>query len=186
MKKLIEILDANLKTKRPDYYSKLNPGLTDEKIKQLEEKYHFVLPDELKELYKWKNGQQENCYSSLINNSMFLSLESAFSSKEILDGMIGSDFEIVNWWNENWFPIFDNGGGDHICYDAKGIFTGESGQIIEFWHADHDRNVIFPNFVSLMEAISHFYDSTPIEKFTKDLFYEVQSPEGYPKRFEVK
>ena len=30
---------------------------------------------------------------------------------------------IDNWWNENWIPIFHNGGGGHICYDMIGIFT---------------------------------------------------------------
>lgn len=61
-------------------------------------------------------------------------LKEALDISQKLSAMIGTDFEIENWWNEHWIPVFHNGGGDYICYDTKGIFTGNKGQIIEFWH----------------------------------------------------
>ena len=112
-------------------------------------------------------------------------LENVFNSKETMDGMIGSDFEIENWWNENWFPLFENYGGDNICYDNEGTFTGQCGQIVEFWHADNDRNVIYPDLLSFLEAVAKFYDSIPVEDFDDHLDYEIKSPEGFPLRFIV-
>jgi cell wall assembly regulator SMI1 len=185
MQKLLAILDSNLKTKRPDFYSKLNPALTGEQISELENKFHFTLPDALKEIYKWKNGQRDDCYSGFISNSMFMPLENVFRSKEIMDGMIGYDFEIENWWNKNWFPIFDNGSGDTICYDNEGIFTGQQGQMLEFRHADNDRNVIFPDLFTFFEAIVKCYDGLKAEKHDSSQFCDIQSPEGFPKKFIV-
>jgi len=185
MQKPIEILDHAIKTKRPDFHSRLNRGLTDFEIAKLEDKFHFILPYDLKELYKWKNGQSENCFDTFISNSMFMPLENVFESKHCSDAMIGSDFEIENWWNENWFPIFHDGGGNHICYDDEGTFTEGRGQILEFWHADNDRNVIFPNLLSFLESIAKFYAITEAEDFDGHQEYCIQSPEGFPKRFIV-
>lgn len=43
MKNQLQILDNNLKTLRPEYYSSLNEPLTAEEIKHLEEKYGIQL-----------------------------------------------------------------------------------------------------------------------------------------------
>lgn len=105
----------------------------------------MVLPGDLKTLYQWKNGQQQDCVGSFVTNSMFQPLEDVLKDNKVLTSMIGYDFEIENWWNAHWLPVFSNGGGSYICYDLKGVFTGESGQLVEFWKADNDRNVIAPD-----------------------------------------
>jgi cell wall assembly regulator SMI1 len=99
--------------------------------------------------------------------------------------MIGFDFEIENWWNQNWIPIFQNGGGDSICYDLKGIFTQKRGQLIEFWHADNDRNVIAPTLEAFFRKIIEFYEKKKQNK-EFDEYFEIEQIENYPKRFIVK
>lgn len=183
MKKQLELLDTYLRTARPDFYSKLNDPLKEDEIKALEERFNSELPDDLKALYQWKNGQKDECYNSFVNNSIFMPLEDAFDSAEELTSMIGSDFEVENWWNENWIPIFHNGGGDHICYDMGGTFTGQKGQLIEFWHADNDRNVIAPNLRSFVEAINQFYKAKEVEEF--DEYFEIENIKDFPQRFYV-
>ena len=148
MEKQLKLLDIQLKRLRPDFYSSLNEPLN------------------IKELYQWKNGQKDGCYESFVNNSMFLQLEEALDTAQEFTSMIGSDFEI-----ENWIPIFHNGGGDRICYDMIGIFTDQPGQLIEFWHADNDRNVIFPSLNVFIEAINKFY--------------EMKTPADYDQVFEI-
>jgi cell wall assembly regulator SMI1 len=97
--------------------------------------------------------------------------------------MIGVDFDVEDWWNDKWIPIFHSGGGDYICYDSGGIFTGLHGQLIEFWHADSDRNIIAPSLDAFIESIIRYYQNTPKEAF--DEFFETEPIKGYPKRFSL-
>ncbi len=177
-------LDRHISSLRPDYYPDLNRALTDEEIASLEFKYSITLPADLKQLYKWKNGQKELSFDSFVNNSTFIPLEQALDTARNNTGMIGSDFDIKNWWNEHWIPVFHNGGGDYICYDAGGVFTGEKGQLIEFWHADNDRNVIAPNLQQFLSGLNDYYTATPEDAF--DEYFEVAAIKGFPKKFKVK
>lgn len=79
--------------------------------------------------------------------------------------------------------MFHNGGGDYICYDCEGTFTGNSEQIIEFWHADSDRNAIAPNLEVFLSQLNTYFERNSIEDF--DEYFEVEKVEGYPKKFIV-
>ena len=97
--------------------------------------------------------------------------------------MIGFDFDIENWWNEKWIPIFHNGAGDYICLDTGGIFTGREGQLIEFWHADKDRNIIAPTLELLLSKLNHYYETIQPKDF--DEYFTTESLKDYPKRYKV-
>ena len=153
-------LNKNIRETRPEYYSKLQNPLTEQEISELETKYNKTLPPDLKELYLWKNGQRQDCYKAFVNNSMFEPLENVLARCTELTEMIGYDFEIENWWNENWLPIFSNGGGSYICYDLKGIFTGQKGQIVEYWKGDNDRSVIAPSLADFLDSLNQYYEKT--------------------------
>ncbi len=182
MNNLLQQLDLNLKNLRPEYYSELNQPLNDLEIDILEENYQIKLPTNIRELYKWKNGQKQNCYLALVNNSMFLSLEQSLEIAKKNTAMIGLDFEIENWWNEKWIPIFHNGNGDYICYDLEGVFTGLCGQLIEFWHADYDRNVISPSIDIFIQTLNIYLESNAVF----DEFYSIKRKiDNYPKRFKL-
>ena len=165
MKSELEKLDKNIKEKRPEYYAILQKPLSEKEISELETKYNIKLNSDLKELYLWKNGQSQSNSKAFVNNSMFEPLEYVLSGNKEFTEMIGYDFEIENWWNKNWLPIFSNGGGSYICYDLKGIFTGEKGQLIEYWNADNDRSVIAPNLTSFIKKLNQYYEKTQIEEF---------------------
>lgn len=183
MEKTLHKLDQNLSSLRPEFYKNLKESLKDTEIESLEKKYNIVLPEDLKALYKWKNGQESNDYESFVNNSMFLALDEALDIASENTSMIGFDFEIENWWNTKWIPLFHNGGGDYICYDCEGTFTGQPGQIIEFWHADNDRNSIAPNLETFLSQLNSYYESNEIKDF--DEYFEIEKPAGYPKEFIV-
>ena len=171
MKTAINKLDYYLREKRPEYYRKLQNPLTEKEISDLEAKYDVKLPSDLKELYLWKNGQSQETSQAFVNNAMFEPLEEVLIGGNEFTEMIGYDFEMENWWNENWFPIFSNGGGSFICYDLKGVFTGQKGQLIEFWNADNDRNVIAPNLVSFLNSLNQYYESTSKNDF--DEYFDI-------------
>ncbi|GAA4278320.1 SMI1/KNR4 family protein [Aquimarina mytili] len=173
LKNTLQTLDKFLQKKRPEYYEQFNPPLEIETIQVLEEKYGVTIPEDLKLVYLWKNGQSRTCSKTFVNNSMFIPLEEMLATQQEFTSMIVKDFEAKNWWNKHWFPIFHNGGGDHICYDTEGTFTGQKGQLLEFWHDESDRNIICSNLVSLFKNLNKFYDTTDIHKI--DEFIDISN-----------
>jgi cell wall assembly regulator SMI1 len=183
MEEIIKQLDRHLMTLRPEFYANLQQPLNDNEIDSLEEKYKIKIPIALRTLYKWKNGQDDNCYEAFVYNSTFIPLDQALDTATENTSMIGLDFEIENWWNEKWIPIFHNGGSNYICYDFGGLFTGQQGQLIEFWHADSDRNVIAPTLEAFICKLNEYYDSKQKNDFDK--YFEIENIENYPKKFIV-
>lgn len=181
IEKTLQELDVKIHKIRPEFYSNLGSSLSDEEIKELEKEYNVQLPEDLKALYKWKNGQADGCYDAFVNNSMFIPLDQALDTAQELTSMIGFDFEIENWWHEKWIPIFQNGGGDSICYDLGGIFTGIERQLIEFWHADNDRNVIAPTLEAFLNVLIKYYETK--QKDTFDEYFRIGHVDHYPQKF---
>ena len=183
MDETIQKLDRYLATLRPQYYLKLNEPLDDSQMDKLEDHYKIEIPKNLRLLYKWKNGQDAKCFEAFVNNSMFTPLHQALYDASELTSMIGYDFEIENWWNGKWIPILQNGGGDNICYDVGGLFTGQQGQLIEFWHEGNDRNVIAPTLKEFLCKLIDYYEMKQTEEF--DEFFRIEKIDGYPKVFIV-
>lgn len=183
MESTLQKLNQNVSFLRPEFYKSLKEPLSDNNIEALEKKYNVILPEDLKELYKWKNGQDDTVYESFVNNSTFISLDEALDTASENTSMIGFDFDIENWWNAKWIPLFHNGAGDYICYDCDGTFTGQAGQIIEFWHADNDRCVIAPNLETFLSQLNSYYEINKMKDF--DEYFEVEKSAGYPKQFNV-
>lgn len=183
MQQQLDLLTQHLRKLRPGLYEKLNPPLTADYIHALEENYNVTIPEPVQLLYRWRNGQAPSFMEAFVNNSMFIPLEEALDIAIDNTSMIGLDFEIDNWWHKDWLPLFHNGGGDYICYDAGGLFTRQPGQLIEFWHADNDRDVIAPDLVSLITALNNFYAAAA--SVEEEEYFAVTPPEGYPKKFIV-
>jgi cell wall assembly regulator SMI1 len=78
----------------------------------------------------------------LLLNLTFMPLEAVIESKDMLDGMIGTEFLEPDWWRRDWVPFLENGGGDLLCLDAGGFETGNVGQVLWFDHGDADREII--------------------------------------------
>ncbi len=185
MKKELEKLNENLKEFRSELYSELNDGLTESEIEVYEKKLNTKFPEDLKEIYIWKNGQNIDCYDSFVNNSTFISLERSLEIvKEHLE-LNESELNVLNWWNKSWIPIFDNGGGDFICYDLEGTFTSQKGQLVEFCHEEKYRNVISPNLEKFISKLNKFYKENEEDEIDEDSEIEIENVKGYPIKFDI-
>jgi cell wall assembly regulator SMI1 len=145
---LIARADRWLKQNRPIFYAALQPGVSDADLDAYEARHGLKLPAALRALWKWKNGIPEypdlpdGESEALVDNHAFISLQSSSQTKDILDGMIGTDFESPDWWKREWVPFTHNGGGDNYVVDT----ADPRGRVIDFWHADADRPVAAPSF----------------------------------------
>jgi cell wall assembly regulator SMI1 len=132
----LERMELWLATNRPDYLERLRPGATEAELDAFEARFSLQLPDSFREFYRWRNGQPPDLSASLSQNWMFSSLDEIAETKELLDGMIGTDFEDPKWWRLSWIPFLANGGGDHLCLDltAEGFKNWSSRWRMELWN----------------------------------------------------
>ena len=144
MSELVARLDAWLSRHRPAYHARLLPGLTDEEWVGFESRIGLKLPDAFRVFYQWRNGQPNDYFKSFRGNRTWTPTVDIIDTKELLDSMIGSDFE-PGWWEQSWVPFLHNGAGSHLCVDVAGANGGTPGQLVEFWNRDRDRPVAAPS-----------------------------------------
>jgi cell wall assembly regulator SMI1 len=186
----IERIDVWLRANRPAYHAKLQPGATDEQLSDFGHELQVILPEGFKDFYRWRNGQGTDCYEAFCNNAMFVSMEDAMDTRNMLKGLLeAGEFKQANWWNPGWIPLLDNGGGDHLCVDTEGTFTGKPGQILEFRHDDARRRVLFPSFDAFLTTLADFLTQN---EFEDDEEFWIIDPEfiaewysDYPKQFQA-
>jgi cell wall assembly regulator SMI1 len=160
---MIERVDHWLAANRPDYYARLRPGATDAALDTFEARFTLRLPVPFRAFYRWRDGQEPECTASLENNRMFSSLGEVAETKEMLDGMIGSDFEDPRWWRRGWVPFLANGGGDHLCLDVAAENGGEPGQLVAFGHDWKDRSVRFSDFEAWLQQLADSMEAGTLE-----------------------
>ena len=84
-------------------------------------------------------------FAPLQMNRSFMRLEDIARVKDMLDGMIGADFDDPRYWRRGWVPFLHNGGGSYLCLDLAAEDGGHRGQLVGFWKADENRPVEFPS-----------------------------------------
>lgn len=150
---LLTRMERWLATHRPEYLARLQAGVCDTQLDGFEERFGINLPAAFRELYRWRNGQEGGCYASLQLNRMFTPLDEVAGTKDMLDGMIGIDFQREGWWRRGWVPFLANGGGSHLCLDVAAEDGGKVGQLVAFWKADADRPVEYPSVKAWLGAL---------------------------------
>ena len=145
----LERLDAWLRKHRAAYYRTLEPGASREAIGEFEARLGERLPETLAALFAWKGGGNERFQE----NYRLMTLADADDAHRALTELQASgEFDPPSHWGAQWIPFLDNGGGDHVCVDLGGAFGGAPGQVLEFWHADGDRNVTYPSLDAWLEV----------------------------------
>jgi len=140
---LISKLDQWLKIHRPDYHASLQSGVSEADLAAFESQFSLKLPITFRQLYQWKSGQDPGAFEALQFNRMWMTLADIAEVKDMMDGMIGYDFEDPRYWRRGWVPFLGNGGGSYLCLDLAAEDGGQPGQVLEFWKADEDRPVIW-------------------------------------------
>jgi cell wall assembly regulator SMI1 len=141
---LLGRMDHWLAANRPEYYAHLLAGVTDAQLDAFEARFSLRLPAAFRQLYCWRDGYDQHCSESLVHNLMFSSLEDIARQKELLDDLIGSDFDDPRWWR-SWVPFLENGAGDHLCLDLAAEDGGIPGQMLMFYHDWGHRPIRFPS-----------------------------------------
>ena len=160
VQELIEQLDRWLRSNRPNYYSYLLPGLTDDELRAFETTLGVELPTDFKLLYAWKNGQvgQDEC---LVPNLEWLKAEwvisrSSIAPKVELDGFVTWNHQEM--WesgkSQNWVSFLTDSSGNDYVLDLIGVYDNKPGQIVSYWNdAIGCDEIIHPSFYKWLETV---------------------------------
>ena len=176
---------------RAEYARGLHAGASEKKLAGLEKTVGRALPISLHALFRWHDGAEG--YSLFHHHNLMSVKEVSYTWKVMRDLLPQFEGEGQrNWWKKGWVPFLDNGGGDSLVVDLEGTFTGRAGQVLEFWHADSDRNVEFPDLMTWAEV---FADSLEAGAWTYTDGCEVDDEKldaarrarakGYPREFDA-
>jgi cell wall assembly regulator SMI1 len=131
----------------------LAPGATDNQIAGCEAAVGAALPDGLRALLKWRNGNRDDAFDSVIAGRLLLSTERIARHHEIMKDLVKQGaFSSTDWWRTSWIPVLDNMSGDCTCIDPKGGFSGHPNQVLDFWHESPDRRILAPSFDGYLTA----------------------------------
>ncbi len=147
-------IDALLKEKVLAVAGSLLPGAKKAAIDKLAPIFGGTVPADIRAWFSWHNGHKQDSYESLIPDTNW----SAMSIQRVLDSYNfltttarESPDDIMLPVKDEWIPLFENGGGDYLCFDRQ------TGKIIWWMHDDADRDVEYKSFAALVETIERGY-----------------------------
>ena len=148
MDDIVDRLGQWLWRNAPKNLERLAPGLTDDQITVYEKQLGVTFPDGIRALYRWRNGLlPEHFGADIFGRYTPMSLERVVGNQKMMNDLREQkSFKTSNWWRKTWVPFLDKGTGDLLCWDPMGSFSGTPGQVLVFWHTDHDRKVLAPSF----------------------------------------
>jgi cell wall assembly regulator SMI1 len=123
---LIARLEGTLHSQAPMVLASLNPGLPDEQIRLLEQRSGVQLPEDLRALYRWHNGQAADAEYNMLPGHRFTPLQEALQDRDvpvkqaIASGLTGwAAFEFFAGHRDGWITVFADGAGDGYFLDTR-------------------------------------------------------------------
>jgi cell wall assembly regulator SMI1 len=168
---LAERLEALLQTNAPEALAGLNPGLSDERITELETAANLKLPDDFKLLYRWHNGQNTNASTSILPGHRFVPLDQAIVERDLMEKQVSnlnpvqkSSFSLFAGHRKGWLTVFDDGAGDGYFLDPNRI--NEPGCF--FYSMSEERYyVFFPSVGNFLAGLIDCYSQGAIRRDEK-------------------
>lgn len=162
-KAILADFEAVLKEKNETVYRSLNPGLGADDIRNLEDEYRVVLPEEVRMLYMWHDGcgDFENAFENgtIIPGHWFVPLKQSLEWNRELNQSEGTFvqnafLDLFAGHMNGWFVLLDDGCGDGYFYDPK----RPADQGYAFYHLIEMRHyVFFSSLKNMFKAFTECY-----------------------------
>ncbi|GHO49159.1 SMI1/KNR4 family protein [Ktedonospora formicarum] len=171
IERLWDRIESWLAANAPDIAKALQPGVTEEEIREIEAGMGgLVFPEDVKASYRRHNGYYSGSF--LMNQSIFYDLASMFGGpsgweEQVLarkPSHLSGPIQPV-WWHPAWLPLTGDGAGDLWCIDLAPASGGQVGQIISFSHEVGPTQVIATSF---HELLSSFTDQLEANQYVAD------------------
>jgi cell wall assembly regulator SMI1 len=188
--RVLERLRSELATPFPDVASSLREGASQETIQKLEAAMGYPLPEDLRGLLSWADGQAAGSRPFRLNMRL-LSATEMEAEAHSMRGLQRDGLLQPYWWDAGFLPFCSNGNGDYFCLDLRGVY-GPVGSVLEFFHKDDLRRVEAASLSQWLEAYvdgleaGHWGEEdgriTPINWDGVKAFERIRTP-GYPREW---
>jgi cell wall assembly regulator SMI1 len=111
---LLARLEAWFKSHRPRYAAALNPPATEADLEALRGSLNAEVPDELRQLLAWHNGQSDDFAGAFEDAWSLMSTGQIAEAKRQLDAQAGQG---QTGWQAAWIPFLDDDSGNYLCLD---------------------------------------------------------------------
>lgn len=124
MNKQLEELSQLINEKNPDLVNILQPGVPDLYMEAEFGPMYDVLPDDLRALWNWHNGQSTNYSAKFrpMNHETFLSVDDSVETIETLNDSTEVGVISQGNWQDDWVPFAQDDKDNLLCVATK---TGE-------------------------------------------------------------
>ena len=143
--------DLNDKLKDLDNYissKEIFPPASEKDILKLSDlvlsKFGTEIPSDLVVFFRWHNGQAKQNLFGKKYNKFLLSIDQATRAWEFFND---EQSEFLNPYESHWVPILSDAFGNYEMYDLR------SGNLINYYHDDPERNISFKNLSEWAEYI---------------------------------
>lgn len=163
---LMQVLERILswfQANKPNIAQSLQPGLSREQIEAQVQALPFCLPEEVYQLYQWRNGSLATAPVDLMPQYRMLSLEDAIADRKLSyeiylgcrgDEVRDSDDDI------SWLPLFAEDGNFYV---VKGDTNPQASMPIlsrsEYSTTQDDLTLVFNNLTDMMLAIAECFET---------------------------
>ncbi len=140
---LLSRLEKWLHQHRRRYVEGLQPGASAGELDATQAALGVPLPQDLRKLLAWHNGQSGDFIGHLENNWDLMSAHRIVEAKRELDG---SEREQTGW-QPAWVPFLEDDAGNYLVLDTSLTL----GPVREFWQGNPDHAVIAPSLAAWLE-----------------------------------
>ena len=160
---ILSELEALLRQKAPRVLEEMQPGLSNEQISTLERQSGVHLSEDIKALYRWRNGSKslDPRIDGPIPGHRFVPLEEALGSTAVLSNEVAkatsaqrTAFGFFAGHRKTWISLFDDGAGDGYFFDPQRKATEGA---IFFCFAEDGTFVFFPSLGNLLAGATKCY-----------------------------
>jgi hypothetical protein len=158
----------------PEIASRLQPDLTREEIDEKVKSLGFSLPEEVYELYQWRNGMQRNIFFAFnfytdneFNMANFYSLEGALNSCFMRS--TPCLIPLFSWYDNmvaegGFFAVHLEREGSHVVH-YNDILLNDSEQEKHFTK----NNIVYSSLINLVSVITECYEEALLSSSSKGL-----------------
>jgi cell wall assembly regulator SMI1 len=164
---LLARLQKTLEAKTPALARHLQPGLTDEAIRQLEATGGFKLPEDIRALYRWHNGQAPDSPDGLLPGLRFLSLENVVLERQLLRKQVTGlgfwqwfTFKVFAGHRLPWIPVLTDGSSDGYFTDPD---RREEEGTFFYSFAETRHFTWFPSFRNFLTGLAECYETGAVQ-----------------------
>lgn len=155
--------EAALAEHAPEVLASLQVGLADDEIRKVESDHRLGLTEEMRALYRWRNGSPPASNVELIPGHSFVPLDYAVRTRdEIRRQSLAAPlvqriaYFVFAGHRTNWLPVLDDLCGDGYFYDSARRCGGGA----FFYHFAEDRQYrFFPSLINFLAGASECYET---------------------------